>query len=132
MAALNDFAALLGSHVLEAKFVRHRFKPGFPPTRRAFITNSPNILNSAKGKIILGFTGYGSGIVGLGFNPAHKDLILAWDIMWQSFRLFGAEYSQIITKIPVTNDKEVADFWNYFENNIQPMTPEQKLQFMNS
>jgi len=132
MAGFSDYSTLLGSYVLEAKFIRRRPKHGAPNTRRAFITNSPKLLNSPKGSTILGFTGYGSGITGLGFNPASKDLILVWDILWQSFRLFSASNSQIITKIPVSNDKEINDFWLYFDKNIRPMTPDQKLQFMNS
>lgn len=132
MASLSEFTTLLSSHVLEAKFVRRRPKPGAPVTRRAFITNSTNVLNSAKGKTVLGFNGFGSGAVGLGFFPANKNLVLAWDILWQSFRLFGAEGAQIITRIPVSNEKEINAFWAYFEKNIQTMSPEQKIQFMNS
>jgi len=132
MASISDYTALLGNHVLEAKFIRRRVKAGFPNTRRAFITNSPSILNSPKGKTILGFSGYGTGMAGLGFNPASRNLILVWDILWQSFRLFGAEDSQIITKIPVTSPQEIESFWGYFDKSIQPMTPAQKLQFMNS
>lgn len=132
MASLSDFTTSLANNVIEAKFIRRRSKAGAPATRRAFITNSTNILNSAKGKTVLGFNGFGTGVAGLGFFPANKNLILAWDILWQSFRLFGAEGSQIITKIPVSTEKEIEVFWQYFEKNIQSMSPEQKLQFMNS
>jgi hypothetical protein len=132
MASLSDFTSSLANNVIEAKFIRRRPKAGMPATRRAFITNSTNILNSAKGKTVLGFNGFGTGAAGLGFFPVNKNLVLAWDILWQSFRLFGAEGSQIITKIPVSNEKEIETFWQYFEKNIQSMSPAQKLQFMNS
>lgn len=132
MASLSEYVNLLGNHVLEARFIRRHPKINASTTRRAFITNSPLILNSVKGRMVLRFNGYGTGANGLGFSPANKNLVLAWDILWLDFRLFGAEGSEIITKIPVSNEKEATNFWAYFEKNIQPMTPDEKIKFMNA
>ena len=129
MASLNELHSLLHSHVLEVKFIRRSPKPGSPLTRRALITNCNALLNSPNGKVILRYVPAGSG---LKFNPTLKGLILTWDLMWQSFRLFGAEGSSIITKIPVSSEEEVNSFWDYFNKSIMPMSPEAKLSFMNS
>jgi hypothetical protein len=130
MASLTELSNLLETNVLEVKFIRRNPKPGAASTRRAFITTSNSLLNSPRGKITLRYEGGGGS--GLKFTPAARNLILAWDILWQEYRLFGAEGSSIITQIPVTTEDEVAKFWDYFDSNILPLSPEDKLRFMNS
>lgn len=132
MASLSEISSLLSNHVVEIKFIRRRPKPGASSTRRALITTNLALLNSPRGKVTLRYTGPGGGMSSLGFNPADKNLVLAWDLMWQEYRLFGAENSTIITKIPVSTTEEADKFWEYFDENILPMSPENKLGFMNS
>ncbi len=132
MASLSELYGLLNTNVIEAKFVRRKPKPGNAATRRAFITNNTVLLNSPRGKVTLRYTGIKDGASGLGFNVVAKNLVLAWDLLWQEYRLFGAEGSQVITAIPVTTDAEIESFWKYFDDNIMSLSPEDKLKFMNS
>lgn len=132
MASLSELYGLLESNVIEAKFIRRRPKPGSAATRRAFITNNAVLLNSPRGKVTLRYTGLRDGSTGLGFNVVAKNLVLAWDLLWQEYRLFGAEGSQVVTVIPVTTEKEIESFWKYFDDNIMILSPEDKLKFMNS
>lgn len=116
--------ALLENNVVELKFNRRRVKPGFPPTRRMLGTNSQAILLTENGFKTLNYTPPAEPVK---FNPAIKNIVTAWDIMMQGFRSISAEEVEVITVIPANDE-----FWPYFNENILPMTPEQKQSFINS
>lgn len=115
---------LLENNVLEIKFKRRNPKPGSPATRRMLCTNSPVILQSDAGKETLNFE---SGNNRIKFNPASKNLVLAWDIFKQDYRFISADNVELVSQMPVTGDGR--DFWEYFNETIYPMTPGEKDNF---
>lgn len=116
--------SLLASNVLEIKFSRRRPKPGSPATRRMLCTNSRNILLTENGFKTLN---YQPATEPRTFNAELHNIVTAWDILAQGYRSISADDVELITVIP-DND----EFWPYFNENILPMTLEQKQAFINS
>lgn len=115
---------ILLNNVVDLRFVRRTPKPGFPNTRRMLCTKSYNLLNSTNGRITLNFkppTGP------LKVNEAADNLLVVWDILMQDFRVINMNSADLITQYPSDNT-----FWEYFNENIYPMSPDQKLNFMKS
>jgi hypothetical protein len=54
-----------------------------------------------------------------------------WDLMWQEYRYVGCESVDVVTVIPVRTKEEQDSFWQYFNNYLQSLSPQQKLGFMN-
>jgi len=123
---MSTLRVLLENNVLEIKFKRRNPKPGSPTTRRMLCTNSPVILQSDAGRETLNFE---SGNNRIKFNPASKNLVLAWDIFKQDYRFISADNVELVSQMPVTGDGR--DFWEYFNNTIYPMTPGEKENFFN-
>lgn len=121
---------LLATHVVELGFTRRRLKIGWNFTRRMLCTNSKPLLGTIAGRIALGFKPPKG--IGLKYNPATKDLVVAYDILWQDFRQIPVESNEIITAIPVETPEEVELFWLYFDKRLKDMSPQEKIQFMNS
>lgn len=116
--------SLLANNVLEIKFSRRRVKPGAPLTRRMLCTNSQNILLTENGFKTLN---YQPATQPKQFNSELHNIVTAWDIMVQDYRSISADDVELITVIPADDD-----FWTYFNENILPMTAEQKQTFINS
>lgn len=121
--ALPTLQALLERDVLEIKFNRRRVKPGAPPTRRMLCTNSTTILNSIPGRDTLHFRKTWNPPK---YNPSSKNLIIAWDIFKQDYRMINCDNVIIISQIP--GDTE---FWSYFTTVLYKMSAEQKTTFFN-
>jgi hypothetical protein len=119
--ALATLKTLLESNVLEIKFTRRNPKPGAPPTRRMFCTNSNTLLNSTEGRRVLGFTPTSQP---LKFNPSAKNLIVAWDLFKLGYRMINADHCELIATIPADDD-----FWLYYYEHIGNMTAGEKLKF---
>jgi len=120
-AALDS---LLLDNVCEIRFARRIIKPGQSPTRRMLCTKSLSLLNSVNGRISLNyFPPKGPPKAYLG--PDH--LAVAWDILMQNYRNINMNQCDLIQEVPANDD-----FWVYFNENIYPMSPEQKFNFMNS
>lgn len=124
---LSTLRVLLENNVLEIKFKRRRPRAGTPPTRRMLCTNSPVILLSEGGRRTLH---YSNPTGTLPYQPTAKNLVLAWDIFKQDYRMISADNCELITTMPVTGNG--MDFWEYFNDVIHPMTPQQKLAFFNT
>ena len=121
--ALPTLKALLDRDVLEIKFTRRRPKPGAAATRRMLCTNSRQILSSVPGRETLHFQ---PTFKPPKFNPATKNLVIAWDIFKQDYRMINCDNVAIISQIP--GDKE---FWEYFTTVLYKMSGEQKETFFN-
>jgi hypothetical protein len=89
-------------------------------------TNCFEILNSIPGKYVLHFK-----------KPTHppayewlpKNLVCAFDLMYQEYRMIPVEWSNVITVIPcLPTDR----FWNYFNIYLQGMSAKEKVHFMNT
>jgi len=85
-------------------------------------TNSAALLFSVKGEMALNFRGTNNPPE---YNPAQKNLLITWDILMQDYRSINLDSCQVITVIPA-NDQ----FWNYFTEKLAPMSPQDKLAFM--
>jgi len=121
--ALPTLKSLLERDVLEIKFTRRNPKPGAPPTRRMLCTNSSLILNSVPGRESLN---YKPTFKPPRFNMTAKNLVLAWDIFKQDFRMINCDNVTIISQIPGNEE-----FWEYFTKVLYKMSAEQKQTFFN-
>lgn len=122
----STLTVLLENNVLEIKFKRRRIKPGAPATRRMLCTNCAILLNSEAGRTTLHYRPSGNNIK---FSPGAKNLVIAWDIFKQDYRAISVDNCELISQMPVSGDG--ADFWEYFNTTIYPMTPQQKEAFFN-
>ncbi len=114
----------LMSSVCDVRFARKTPKPGFPPTRRMLCTKSYDLLNSINGKISLNYRPpAGNKTV----NEAIHNILTVWDILMQDYRCINASSVDLIQEIPANDD-----FWDYFNTNIYPMSPDQKMNYMNT
>jgi RecB family endonuclease NucS len=86
-------------------------------------TKSYDILNSVNGRTTLNYRPP-SGPVQV--NEARDNLIVVWDILMQNYRAIS------MTSCDLIQDIAANDFWEYFNENIYPMSPAQKFSFMNS
>lgn len=121
--ALPTLKALLETNVLEIKFTRRRSKPGAPATRRMLCTNSAAILKTVPGREALNFR---ATYKPPKYNPQTKNLILAWDIFKQDYRMINCDNVALISQIPANEE-----FWEYFNNTLRTMSAEQKSTFFN-
>lgn len=120
--------ALSKQNIVELRFRRRHMKPGWNDWRRMLCTNATYILNSAPGHIALHFK-----------PPTHPPVVIEgqynmvcmWDLMWQEYRYVGCEAVDVVTVIPVKTKEEQDAFWQYFNNYLQSLSPQQKLSFMN-
>ncbi len=116
--------SLLQNNVCDIRFARRIIKPGQVPTRRMLCTKSQSLLNSVNGKISLNyFPPKGAPYSYLGPD----NLVVAWDILMQDYRNINMNQCNVISQIPANDD-----FWVYFNENIYPMSAQQKINFMNS
>lgn len=121
--ALPTLKALLQTNVLEIKFTRRRPKPGAPPTRRMLCTNSDMILKTVPGREALHFR---NTYKPPKYNPVTKNLILAWDIFKQDYRMINCDNVALISQIPANEE-----FWQYFNTTLRLMSADQKSTFFN-
>ena len=60
-------------------------------------------------------------------NEAADNIIVVWDILMQDYRNVSMDQCDLIQEIPANEE-----FWTYFNENIYPMSAEQKITFMNT
>lgn len=120
---LDSLRSLLRENVCEIVFVRRRFRQNRPPVRRMLCTLDMELLNSTNGRLSLNYRP-SSNV--LPYNANAKNLLPVWDIFMQDWRMVNMDDCNLITTIK----KE--EFWNYFNNTLLPMSPQQKLQYMDS
>ena len=115
---------ILLSNVCELRFVRKVPLAGASPTRRMLCTKSHSLLNSSNGRITLNYRPPRGPVK---VNEAADNLIVVWDILMQDYRNVNMNQCDLVQQFPA--DEE---FWTYFNDNIYPMSGEQKLTYMNS
>ena len=118
---------LLQTNAAELRFHRRLDKPGFGDYRRMLCTNDERLLQSAPGKLVFHYT---SPNHSLKYNPASKNLIVAFDLFLQNWRMINCNDVDLIAVIKTSPDP--ADFWKYFYERLAPMSPAHKAQFMNT
>ncbi len=118
---------LLQTNAAELRFRRRKEKQGFQDYRRMLCTNDRRLLLSTPGKEVLNFAvpnGH------LKYDPAAKNLVVAWDIFLQNFRMINCNDVEVIAVINTSPDP--AGFWKYFYERLVHMSAAQKAQFMNT
>jgi len=120
---LDNLRNLLRENVCEIVFVRRRPRPNRMPVRKMLCTLDTNILNSTNGRLSLNFRP-STGV--MPYNTDSKNLLPVWDIFMQDWRMVNMDDCNLITII-----KE-EDFWKYFNDTLLPMTPQQKMQYMDT
>lgn len=118
---------LLQTNVAELRFRRRIEKEGFKDYRRMLCTNDQRLLNSTPGKEILN---YQPARGQLKYSPAAKNLVVAWDIFIQNYRMINCNDVDLIAVIKSSPDP--MDFWKYFNERLNNMSATQKAQFMNT
>ena len=121
--ARSSLDALLLKNVCDVRFVRRNPRPGDGPTRRMFATKSYEILNSLNGRTTLNYRPPGGP---RRVNEALSNLLVVWDILMQDYRIINCDQVTLLETIPAD------EFWPYFNDNIYPMSPEQKVGYMNT
>lgn len=115
---------LLLNNVLDLRFTRRVPVEGKPPTRRMICTKSYDLLNSTNGKIVLNYTPpkHNKQV-----NEAITNTCVVWDVLMQNYRVVSADQVDVLREMPANDE-----FWQTFNNEIYPMSTEQKINFMNS
>jgi hypothetical protein len=138
----SELKALLQNNVCEVVFVRRRpERAPVPPRvniRRMICTNSFSLLASYNAKISLNFR---LPKTGRRIDESKHDIVCAWDILMQDYRniSISTPESPFTNKGPSKSTCYLrqtipADdtFWKYYNDVLIKMSPEQKLNFMDS
>ena len=123
----TSLSILLQKNAAELRFLRRIEKPGFNDYRRMLCTNDIGLLRSDLGKRILRYFVPNKS---LKYNPASKNLIVAWDIFLQNYRMINCNDVEVIAVINTTPDPK--PFWDYFYERLIHMSAAQKAKFMNT
>ena len=118
-----ELQQLLLTNVAEIKFRRRVVDEFKPPYRRMLCTNSEDILKSINGRISLNYRDAKQSIK---FDPVAENIVITWDILMQDYRSVSMDDCQLVNKWA---EKE---FWQHFNETFYPMSPGDKLLFMNT
>lgn len=142
LVSKNELKALLQNNVCEIVFVRRRpERAPVPPRyniRRMICTNSLSLLTSYNAKISLNFR---LPRTGRRINETKHDIVCVWDIFMQDYRNVSistpeSPYTNKGPSNPTCYLRQTipADdtFWKYYRDVLLKMTPQQKLNFMDS
>lgn len=120
----TELQRLLKSNVCDLLIVRRRPEraQGRPELRQMLCTNSMEILRSENGLRVLNYSG--------SFEPKKVDerkhnLVVTWDIFMQDYRNVSMDMCYLVQKIPADDN-----FWKFFNENIFPMSPNEKMRYM--
>jgi hypothetical protein len=117
---------LLARSVVELKFRRRIEKPGFSGYRRMLCTNDRILLSSPGGRNILNYDPPKGGH--MPYDPASKNLVPAWDIFMQAYRMVNCNDVDVIAVIETSPNAD--KWWDYFNQSIAPMAAGDKAAFM--
>ena len=118
---------LLATNAAELRFKRRLEKQGFNVYRRMLCTTDQKLLQSAAGKRIFHYTNPTNS---LKYDPASKNLVVAFDIFMQNWRMINCNDVDVIAVIKTSPDP--TDFWKYFYERINDMSTDQKARFMDT
>jgi hypothetical protein len=120
----NELQSLLNNNVCDLLIARRRPERalGRPIMRQMLCTNSMEILRSENGLRTLNYNG--------SFEPKKVDerkhnIVVTWDIFMQDYRNVSMDMCYLVQKIPADDN-----FWKFFNENIFPMSPNEKLRYM--
>lgn len=122
----GELDVLLRNNVCEIVFVRRRPEraPDRPEIRRMICSNSIQLLNSQNGKLSLNFH---FPKTARRINGVKHNIVVVWDIFMQDYRNVSMDTCYLRQTIP---DDDT--FWKYYNDALFKMTPQQKMNFMDS
>ena len=124
IVGLSNLKIMLLDKVCEVKFTRRNPKPGRPASRRMLCTNNVQLLNSVEGRTVLN---YRPPRQAPDYNPNQENLIVVWDILMQDYRTINCDTVDLISTL-----ESDQTFWIYINEKIAPMSPQEKMGFMNT
>jgi len=125
----DGLRGLLLTGIVELTFVRRHPKGGWSDVRRMLCTNSRELLTSIAGRIALKFRPPSHTP---SYPAAQYGLVTAWDLLWQDYRQIDTRSCQVVAVIPLKTQNDIEDFWRYFNDVLQKMTPDMKEKFMDN
>ena len=125
----GSLLSILSQSVVELRFGRRRIKQGWSPYRRMLCSNDFSLLNSAPGTIALHFK---APILPPPYPWIKKNLVCAWSLFPQDWRMIPVESTDVITVFPTHSDEDKVLWWGYFNTYLENMAPQDKVSFMNS
>ena len=122
----SELDSMLTQNACEIVFLRRRperkKRAEATVTRKMICTSSMDILRSELGLRALNYRPEGPKQI----NEVVHDIVVVWDIIMQDYRNVSMEYCFLVKKIPS------AEFEEYYNKTLAPMSTKQKLQFMDS
>jgi hypothetical protein len=128
MSTYGNFLGMYATHIVEVKVIRRNPIVGRGPTRRFLCTNSKLLLNSIAGKTVFHFK---PPTQRPPYNAQAKNLLTVYDLLMQGYRNVNLDTDQVLAAIPVRNEQEIAQFWDYFNTNLSKWSSSNKEMFMN-
>lgn len=119
--SLTALREKLRANVCEITFARRRLYAGKLPYRRMLCTLNTNLLESANGRLILNYRKPANPIP---YPAEAMGLLPVWDIFMQDWRMVSTEFCQLHKTI------QENEFWKYFNEKLLPMSPQDKINFM--
>ena len=139
LISMSELKGLLQNNVCEIVFVRRRPERARqrPLVRRMLCTNSFTLLTSYNAQYSFDFRLPKSG---RRMDEYKHDIVVAWDIMMQDYRNISISTPESPNiKQPSSRTCYLRQtiphddtFWKYYNDVLLKMTPEQKMQFMDS
>lgn len=122
----SELQSLLKNNICDLLIIRRRPEraPGRPIVRQMLCTNSMEILRSENGLRVLNYRG---SFEPKKVNERKHDLVVTWDIFMQDYRNVSMDMCYLVQKIPADDN-----FWQFFNENIYPMSPNEKLRYMDN
>lgn len=120
-----ELASLLASNVCDILFVRRRPERTLHKNkliRRMLCTNSNSLLNSLNGRTSLG---YRPPKGPKKIDEAKHNVVVTWDIFMQDYRNVSMDVCFLVNEFPADES-----FWEYFNENIYPMSAKDKQFYM--
>jgi hypothetical protein len=129
MPDTSSVKKLLEAGVVEIKFARRRPKKGQNSSRRMLATNNKLLLSSLEGAVAFKFSPPSQAPK---YNASAHGLVIAYDLLKLDFRAIPANASNVLSFRPITNEEELKEFWQFFGQELAPMSSEDKEKFINS
>jgi hypothetical protein len=126
LVSRQELKNLALNNVCEIVFLRRRPEraPNRPEFRRMLCSLNDNLLNSVDGRLSLNFH-YPR--TSRRIDEAKHNIVVVWDIFMQDYRNVSMDQCYLLQTIP-PNER----FWKYYNDVLYPMTPEQKMTFMDT
>lgn len=117
---------LLRYNAVELRFRRRLEKRLFNQFRRMLCTKDIKFLQSGPSKQVFRYV---NPTGALKYDPRAKNLIVAFDLFMQNWRMINCDDVETIAVIKTSPDP--SDFWKYFHARIYTMSSGAKAAFMN-